>query len=331
MKVLLYLEGENILKRSGIGRAMRHQEQALDLQGIPWTRNPKEDFDILHANTYGPKTWFLMRRVRKAGRKVIFHGHSTKEDFKDSFLGSNLIAPLFKWYLMRFYKKADLIITPTAYSAHLLASYGLTCPILPLSNGIDLERYQISKKKELAFRSHFALHEDASVVVSAGLYFKRKGLDDFVAVARQFPDVKFIWFGYQPLWSIPAPMRKIIKNPPANVIFPGYIKGEIYEGALTSASCFFFPSREETEGIVVLEALASKQQILVRKIPVYEGWLGEDAAHFANDAESFARALKSLLSQSKVANTAGYAVAESKSIQNIAQELEAAYQEVLSL
>ena len=34
---------------------------------------------------------------------------------------------------------------------------------------------------------------------------------------------------------------------------------------------FSFPSREETEGIVVLEALASQQQVLVRDIPVYQG------------------------------------------------------------
>ena len=34
---------------------------------------------------------------------------------------------------------------------------------------------------------------------------------------------------------------------------------------------FFFPSREETEGIVVLEALASHQHVVLRDIPVYHG------------------------------------------------------------
>lgn len=29
----------------------------------------------------------------------------------------------------------------------------------------------------------------------AALYFKRKGIDDFVKVAEMMPDVRFIWFG----------------------------------------------------------------------------------------------------------------------------------------
>ncbi len=32
-------------------------------------------------------------------------------------------------------------------------------------------------------------------------------------------------------------------------------------------------SKEETEGIVILEALAMKIPTLIRDIPVYEGWL----------------------------------------------------------
>lgn len=63
-----------------------------------------------------------------------------KEDFQNSFIGSNIAAPFFKQYLMHFYRAADLVITPTDYSASLLRSYGIKCPILPISNGIDLTK-----------------------------------------------------------------------------------------------------------------------------------------------------------------------------------------------
>ena len=66
-----------------------------------------------------------MNRAKKAGKKVIMHGHSTEEDFRDSFIGSNLVAPLFRRYLCHFYKKADAIITPTPYSKRLIAGYGI--------------------------------------------------------------------------------------------------------------------------------------------------------------------------------------------------------------
>ena len=45
MKVLLYLEAEEYLKKSGIGRAIKHQEKALQIAGIDYTTNPTDDFE----------------------------------------------------------------------------------------------------------------------------------------------------------------------------------------------------------------------------------------------------------------------------------------------
>ncbi|WP_251423340.1 MULTISPECIES: glycosyltransferase family 4 protein [Lactococcus] len=332
MKILLYLEAEQILSRSGIGRAMKHQQRALDLMQVDWTQNPNEDYDILHLNTYGPQSWRMLKKAKKAGKKVIFHGHSTEEDFRDSFLGSNLVSPLFKRYLMRFYREADLVITPTEYSAGLLRGYGLTCPIIPISNGIDLSKYQASPEKEKVFRQYFNIEDQQKVVICAGLYFKRKGIDDFVKVAEKMPDVKFIWFGYQNLWTVPGWIRRLVKkNHPTNVLFPGYIKGDIYEGAMTSASAFFFPSREETEGIVVLEALASHQNVVVRDIPVYKGWLDNEAANMGTDVDSFVTALQKVLDGKVNKIEKGYQVAQSRAIERVAAELEAAYRQTLEL
>ena len=129
MKVLLYLEGKSVLQKSGIGRALQHQMHALDLAGIPYTTDILGDYDVVHINTYGLKSWRLMKRAKKAGKKVIMHGHSTEEDFRNSFVGSNWIAPFFKKYLCHFYKEADAIITPTPYSKRLIAGYGITNPI----------------------------------------------------------------------------------------------------------------------------------------------------------------------------------------------------------
>jgi 1,2-diacylglycerol-3-alpha-glucose alpha-1,2-glucosyltransferase len=332
MKVLLYLEGEKFLSRSGIGRALKHQETALSDVGIEWTNNPKDDFDILHLNTYYPLSWFLLRKTQKAGKKAIFHGHSTMEDFRNSFIGSNFAAPFFKWYLTRFYKKADMVITPTKYSASLIRNYGTSCPIIPISNGINLKRYVRSDKKEQAFRDYFHIQANQKVVICAGLYFIRKGIDDFVKVAEQMPDVRFIWFGYQNLWSIPRKVRQIVKKDhPSNVEFPGYIKGDVYEGALTASDCFFFPSREETEGIVVLEAMASHQNVLVRDIPVYKGWLDERSACLATDVSGFTEQLKKILAGKLDKREVAFEIVKGHSLNIVGQQLKKAYEEVLSL
>jgi 1,2-diacylglycerol-3-alpha-glucose alpha-1,2-glucosyltransferase len=331
MKILLFLEAEDFLAQSGIGRALKHQQEALNLMKVDWTRDPEEDYDILHLNTYGFSSWKILKKAKRAGKKVVFHGHSTKEDFKDSFIGSNLIAPFWKRYLLHFYKRADLVITPTEYSASLIRNYGVTCPILPISNGVKLEKYAQSDAKEAAFRQRFQIDPKKKIVMTAALYFKRKGIDDFIKVAEQMPDVHFIWFGFQALWTIPLWVRRIVKGKhPANVEFPGYIKGDIFEGALTASDAFFFPSREETEGIVVLESLASKQKTLVRDIPVYNGWLTKNEVSMGTSVDDFVRELRDILDGKVDKSAAGYKVAESRTIEKIATDLVAAYKQVLN-
>ncbi|MGT2775074.1 glycosyltransferase family 4 protein [Streptococcus hyovaginalis] len=332
MKVLLYLEAPDQLSKSGIGRAIKHQQKALEIAGIDYTMDPQDDYDIVHINTYGIKSWQLLRRSQKAGKRVIMHAHSTKEDFENSFIGSNMAAPLFKRHLMRFYQAADYLITPTDYSKRLIQSYGITTPISAISNGIDLSRYQQSDSKEAIFRAHFNLKSSDKVVISAGLFFERKGILDFVKVAKLMPEVTFIWFGYINHYLIPSHIRKIVQGDhPQNVIFPGYIKGDIYEGAMTGANAFFFPSHEETEGIVVLEALASRQNVLLRDIPVYEGWIDESSAYLARDVLGFVRALEKILSGQMSKTEAGYQVAAQKDIQVVAEALAAVYQKVMEL
>ncbi|MGT2715080.1 glycosyltransferase family 4 protein [Streptococcus respiraculi] len=332
MKVLLYLEGKTVLEKSGIGRALYHQMEALDLAGIPYTTDLLGDYDVVHINTYGPRSWFLLKAAKRRGKKVILHGHSTMEDFRNSFIGSNLLAPFVGKYLASMYQQADFVITPSEYSKKLIQGYGVTTPIVAVSNGIDLDKYQKDSHKEEVFRKHFDLAEDQPVVVCAGLYFRRKGIEDFVKVAERLPHVRFIWLGSVNKWIIPSYIRKIVEgNHPANVSFPGYFKGAVFQGAMSGADAFFFPSYEETEGIVVLEALASHQQVVLRDIPVYEGWIDENSAELGNTVDDFVASIQKILDKQVDKREAGYRVAESRSMEKVSHQLASAYRQVMEL
>ena len=333
MKVLIYFEGQQLLSKSGIGRAFDHQKKALESAGVPYRTDENElDFDILHINTYGLNSQRMVRRAKRADKKVIYHAHSTEEDFRNSFIGSNQVSAIYKKHLVRLYSSADFIITPTLYSKKVIEGYGIEQPIEAISNGIDLTRFNRNVEKEKQFRDYFQLPLDKKVIISVGLYFERKGLVDFVEVARRFPEYTFIWFGHTPLYTIPKKIRAIIQGDhPDNVIFPGYIKGDIIEGAYTNADLFFFPSYEETEGIVVLEALASRQHVLVREIPVYDGWLvpGENA-YMGRTNEDFCNQIEQIIEKKAIdLRENGWQTAQGKSIQAIGQQLKSVYEKVL--
>ncbi|MGM0215663.1 glycosyltransferase [Enterococcus sp. AZ109] len=333
MNVLLYFEGQSIIGKSGIGRALAHQKRALSSIGVQYTLDAtSNDYDILHVNTYGPNSARMVAKAKSLGKKVIYHAHSTEEDFRNSFIGSNKLAPLVKKWLVHLYSQADFLITPTPYSRDLLKGYGLTQPIAAISNGIDLQRYYPNQEKEVAFRKYFSLSPDQKVIISVGLFFERKGLIDFVEIAKKMPDYKFIWFGNVPLYSIPRKIRNIVKEDhPANVIFPGYIKGEVIEGAYSAAHLFFFPSYEETEGIVVLEALASRQNVLLREIPVYRGWMFDHYnCYMGNSNQEFISLIEQITNkQLPNVTAAGFKTAQEKSITEIGRELKVVYQAVL--
>ena len=331
MKVLLYQRNEKLMRKSGIGRAMKHQIEALQSAGVEFTLNPNDDYDLVHINTFEPAARLMARKAKKAGKKVVIHAHSTEEDFKNSFLFSNQIAPFFKKWIVSTYKQGDYILTPTPYSKSILEGYGITIPIQAISNGIDLNRFTYNEEKVNKYKDHFKIKGPGKVIISVGLFFERKGLHDFVEVARRFPEHTFIWFGHTPLASVTKKIRKAIKSKPSNLIMPGYISGDIIEGAFASADLFFFPSYEETEGIVVLEALASGCQTIVRDIGVYDPWLVDKVNCYKGQSnDEFCNIIEGLFDGTLPSTVeGGKTVAQERSISAIGQELKKVYEKVL--
>lgn len=333
MQVLLFNKKQQLYDKSGVGRAMKHQVKALTEAGIPFTINEKDDFDLVVINTIDPSAFRMARRARRKGKKVIVYGHSTKEDFMNSFILSNQIAPFFKIHLKRIYNLGDLIITPTPYSKRLLDTYGLKPEIVALSNGVDLARFNADNEEKIKkFREFFNLKPDQKVVMTVGLFLARKGLHDLIEIAKTRPEYTFIWFGHTPKSVQSRKIKKAIKNKPDNVIMPGYIAGDIIEGAYANADVFFFPTYEETEGIVVLEALASKCPLLIRDIPIYDEWLTHGVNCYKGKTnEEFAALLDDIINK-KVPDTreAGYQVAAERDIKEIGKKLGEVYEKVLS-
>ena len=210
MKVLLYTENEKLIGKSGLGKAIKHQKKALEENNIEYTTNPKDDFDIIHLNYYGPRSYFLAKKAKKKGKKVVYHAHSTEEDFKNSFIFSNQIAPLFKKWLIKCYTLGDHIITPTPYSKKLLENYGITIPITDISNGINIEFFEKNETLGEEFRKKYNYKKTDKIIMGVGLYIERKGIVDFVELAKRLPEYKFIWFGHSPLAASPSKIKKAV-------------------------------------------------------------------------------------------------------------------------
>ena len=141
------------------------------------------------------------------------------------------------------------------------------------------------------------------------------------------PDVLFIWFGGGNHLAVPQSVRRAIQNKTKNIIFAGYVEPQELKAAYCGADAFAFFSYEETEGIVVLEALACEIPVIVRNIPVYEDWLEEGVnVHKASDVDEFKTGLEMILNGDCSEMTRlGRRLAEDRSIYRMGMRLNEIY------
>lgn len=334
MKIKLYFGQEDSIKKSGIGRAFVHQKRALELNGIAYTTDKDDlDYDILHINTVWPDSFKMINQARDNNKKIVYHAHSTEEDFKNSFMFSNTVSGVYKKWLINLYTKGDYIITPTPYSKNLLESYGIKLPVKAISNGVDLEQFNPTSEQIKLFTNEYNIKSDEVIIISVGWLFERKGFDTFVEVAKKLPNYKFMWFGDVKLSRPTKKIKDLLDKLPSNVFLPGYVSGDIIKGAYGRSNVFFFPSREETEGIVVLEALACKCNILLRDIPVFSKWLENGInCYKGKDTDEFVKLVNKIVTGEypSLVNE-GYKVAKERELFKIGKELLEVYEETLRL
>lgn len=334
MKILLYTEGYKKINKSGLGKSIEHQMKALDSVGIEYTLDSKsEDYDILHINTYYIKSYFLAKKAKRHGKKVVYHAHSTEEDFKNSFIFSGKVSLQFKKWLIKCYRMGDTIITPTLYSKKLLQSYdGLKDKrIYNVSNGIDISFFERDAKLGKEFRKKYNFSRKDKVIFGTGLYIERKGILDFVKLAKRLPEYKFIWFGYSPLALSPQAVRDAVNTKLPNLYFPGYVERDIIKGAMSGADLYLMPTLEETEGIPIIEACACKQNAIIRDIPVFDGWLTDKVnVYKAKDIDEFEILIKKFFNKElpSLVNEA-YKVAKERDLTTIGKKLKSIYEELL--
>jgi len=277
MRVSHYFEWEEAIT-GGFAQSVSNQRAIMDRYGIDYTTEPTLDADLLHLNNMGPRSVYWARRARRAGVPVVVHTHQTAADFRDSFVFSNLLARPLRPYLEYAYGHADRLICPSAHNEDVIESY-VDVPTTVISNGFDPSRFEGHEDMREEYLERYDL--EPPVVFMFGHVILRKGLRTFVETARAMPDLDFVWFGYvNPTGGTldrflqPRETRRLVEASPENCTFTGYIEDP--RGAAAAGDIFFWPSRNENEGMALLEMMSCGKPPVVRSIPTYD-WLDDSA------------------------------------------------------
>ncbi|MFB6190554.1 MAG: glycosyltransferase family 4 protein [Candidatus Nanohaloarchaea archaeon] len=330
MEISHYFEWERWIT-GGQMQSVRNQRKILDERGIEYTTSPDLDCDVLHLNNMGPRSIYYAKRAQMKDIPVVIHTHQTAEDFRGSFAFSDLIARPMKPYLEYAYSLADTLVCPSEYNRETVDGYTSTDKRV-ISNGFDREKLEGFEELREEYLDRYEL--EPPVVFNVGHVIERKGLDTFIETAEEMPELDFAWFGFvNPtggrfgrLLQSRSTLQKI-ENSPENCTFTGYI--EDIRGAFAAGDVFFFPTRNENEGIALLEAMGCGKPPVVRDIETFE-WL-EHGENCLKAEENFEEQLERMKERKLRERIGGNAEEKSRefSLESVGNELVSLYRQLV--
>jgi 1,2-diacylglycerol-3-alpha-glucose alpha-1,2-galactosyltransferase len=232
--------------------------------------NEEGEGDVFHSHTYGPYYFWKGKKYRG---KRVFTAHVIPDSGRGSFPLWKISMPLYRWYLRKVYDYADICIAISPMVEQAIRDLGSKTRIISLPNPILLDRWKFTPEKRRMGRDRFGFGEDDFVVLGVGQLIARKGVEDFLDVAKAIPEANFIWAGGRPFGPLSDGLVKInhrIAKATPNVSFTGMLELEVMPLLYAAADMMIFTSYQENCPLAPLEAAACGLPVIFRDLKEYE-------------------------------------------------------------
>lgn len=294
------------------------------------------DFDIIHGHAGGSVSLLGREIARYRNIPYVFTYHTFWNKYTHYIFEGKIVRPKTMEIASRLFGNiCDFIIAPTQRVKKDLLFYGVTRPIHVLPSGIILEKYRDVPKGFL--RKKLNIDEKKKILLYVGRLGKEKSLsfliESFKIIHRQDPQTVFVLVGT-------GTERKGLKDLVAelqleeSVYFMGSVSHANIQKTYADASIFLFASQTETQGLVILEALASGIPVVTIKDEAFTNVMqdGKNGYMVKNDPAEFAKKVVTLLKDEALRNQLSEGALQSVakfSIQTTAQYLEGLYKKLI--
>ena len=271
MKIHLVSSTDFMAKGTGVHSAFVGMMDLLkEKNDVEVLKNQEGFGDIFHSHSYG--LYFFLKSRKYKGRR-IHTVHTTPATITGSVVFPNLVLPFAKLYFKTVFNHADVCIAISPMVERNLRELGVTSKIINIGNPIDLEKWQATSKNRETGREMIGLPQNSKIVLGVGQLQKRKGVEDFIELAKMHPEIHFVWAGSRPFGAITEGVRRInqkIEEAPENVKFVGQIELDDMPCLYAAADLFLFPSYQENCPLAPIEAAASGLPVIFRDLREYE-------------------------------------------------------------
>jgi 1,2-diacylglycerol 3-alpha-glucosyltransferase len=217
--------------------------------------------DLVHIHTPFIAHYAAARFARENGLPVVATYHTFFEDYLHHYvpiLPRRIGRALARRFTLSQCRDVAELISPSAPMREALLAYGVTTPIEVLPTGMPAESF--IKGDGARFRDRFRLPGHQPLLLYVGRVAHEKNIDFllrmFVKLLKRRPDALFVIAGEGPARESLARRARELGVVDA-VKFIGYLdrRTELPD-CYAAGDAFVFASRTETQGLVLLEAMA---------------------------------------------------------------------------
>ena len=221
----------------------------------------RESFDLVHVHTPFIAHYAGVREARRRGVPVLATYHTFFEEYLHHYvpvLPRSLGRTLARVFTRSQCSAVQALIAPSEPLRQVLCAYGVDTPVHVIPTGLPANRFPPGDAAR--FRALAQLPAHRPLVTYVGRVAHEKNIDFLVRVFERVhqsvPEAMLIIAGEGPARES---LRKLVGQLglTADVRFVGYLDRDTsLLDCYAAASVFAFASRTETQGLVLLEALA---------------------------------------------------------------------------
>jgi 1,2-diacylglycerol 3-alpha-glucosyltransferase len=218
-------------------------------------------FDLVHIHTPFIAHYAGVRFARRAKLPCVATYHTFFEEYLHHYLPvlpRRLGRALARSFTRSQCEDVQALIAPSEPMRAVLLDYGVATPIHVLPTGLPADRFR--EGDGAAFRARAGIEPDAALVTYIGRVAHEKNIgfliSMFCEVARQVPRAMLVIAGEGPARAaLEAEVAALSLT--GRVRFVGYLdRDTALLDCYAAANVFAFASRTETQGLVLLEAMA---------------------------------------------------------------------------
>jgi len=295
-------------------------------------------FDVVHIHTPFLAHYAGLGFARKNATPVVATYHTLFEEYLHHYvplLPRRITAGMARRFSRSQCNQLDAVIAPSQAMKEALQAYGISKRIEILPTGLPAERFEPGDGNAFRRRHGFDLQQPLLLFVGRAAHEKNIGflLEMMLELRALRPDALLLIAGEGPAeQSLRAEAARLGLD--GSVRFLGYFdRGGELQDCYSAADVFVFSSLTETQGLVLLEAMAQGVPVVaiprMGTIDILGPGLG--CRHAPNDRKGFAQVVADVLADKAACKALGVQAreyAESWASIKMAQRLAALYSSV---